>query len=198
VLERQGAVGESDARRVRVLALLAAVTVLGCGFSRAAGAPAWSASEGVRTLPLTVSGAAGIAGFTAIGPGQSGVAFTNELRGDLSLTNAVAHNGAGVAVGDVDGDGWVDLYFCNLQGPPANPDAVGAQVRLRYRGGQAGPVRGIQAGSGYWSQDSAAQVLGFAGSPESLWIRWPGGREQVVPLSADQREVDVIFEYESQ
>jgi enediyne biosynthesis protein E4 len=98
----------------------------------------------------------------------------------------------------VDGDGWVDLYFCNLQGPPANPDAVGAQVRLRYRGGQAGPVRGIQAGSGYWSQDSAAQVLGFAGSPESLWIRWPGGREQVVPLSADQREVDVIFEYESQ
>ena len=47
----------------------------------------------------------------------TGVRFTNELRGDLSLTNAVAHNGAGVAIGDVDGDGWPDLYFCNLDGP---------------------------------------------------------------------------------
>ncbi|MCL4178046.1 MAG: VCBS repeat-containing protein [Verrucomicrobia bacterium] len=117
VLEQQRAVGESDARRVRVLALIAAVMVLGCGSSRAAGAPAWSASEGVRTLSVTVPGAAGTAGFTAIAPRQSGVAFTNELRGDLSLTNAVAHNGAGVAVGDLDGDGWADLYFCNLQGP---------------------------------------------------------------------------------
>ncbi len=50
-------------------------------------------------------------------PEATGVRFTNELQGDLSLTNAVAHNGAGVAVGDVDADGWPDLYFCNLQGP---------------------------------------------------------------------------------
>lgn len=56
-------------------------------------------------------------GFTLMDPGAVGVRFTNELRGDLALTNAVAHNGAGLAIGDVNGDRWPDLFFCNLQGP---------------------------------------------------------------------------------
>ncbi|HVY72057.1 MAG TPA: CRTAC1 family protein, partial [Verrucomicrobiae bacterium] len=49
-------------------------------------------------------------------PVATGVWFTNQLQGDAYLTNAVAHNGSGVAIGDVDGDGWQDIYFCNLQG----------------------------------------------------------------------------------
>ncbi len=69
-----------------------------------------------------------------------------------------------------------------LQGPPGNPDAVGAQMRVRYAAGHAGPSRSVQAGSGYWSQDGAAQVLGCAEAPVALWIRWPGGAEQTVPL----------------
>jgi len=46
----------------------------------------------------------------------TGVGFTNVLQGDAYLTNAVAHNGSGVAIGDVDGDGWQDIYLCSLQG----------------------------------------------------------------------------------
>lgn len=49
-------------------------------------------------------------------PQQIGLVFTNAMTGDLYLTNAVAHNGAGVAIGDVDGDGWADVYLCNLEG----------------------------------------------------------------------------------
>ena len=50
-------------------------------------------------------------------PQEIGLVFTNAMTGDLYLTNAVAHNGAGVAIGDVDGDGWADVYLCNLEGP---------------------------------------------------------------------------------
>ncbi|HOY56945.1 MAG TPA: FG-GAP-like repeat-containing protein [Verrucomicrobiota bacterium] len=56
-------------------------------------------------------------GFSLTDSRRTGVTFTNVLEGDAYLTNAVAHNGAGVAIGDVDGDGWVDFYFCALQGP---------------------------------------------------------------------------------
>ena len=78
----------------------------------------------------------------------------------------------------------------SLKGPPENPDAIGAQIRLRYAGGVEGPARAIQAGSGYWSQDSATQVLGRSGNPEALWIRWPDGTEQVVPLTEEQWEIE--------
>jgi hypothetical protein len=117
----------------------------------------------------------------------------------------------GAAYGDFDADGRIDLavsengaltrLFHNvgatpglrvrLQGPPRNPTAVGAQLRLRYAD-HTGPVREIQAGSGYWSQNGAIQVLGRGESqPSAVWVRWPGGREQIVALEPGQRELVV-------
>jgi len=52
-------------------------------------------------------------------------------------------------------------------------------------------VREVQAGSGYWSENGAIQILGRAAQPTALWIRWPGGREQVVPLTQGQAEATV-------
>jgi hypothetical protein len=80
-----------------------------------------------------------------------------------------------------------------LAGPPGNPEGIGAQVRVQYSGNGLGPVRSVSAGTGYWSQDGATQVLGLAGAPVALWVRWPGGREQTVSLTGDQREVRVEF-----
>ncbi len=56
----------------------------------------------------------GRAGFTLILPEATGVKFTNVLSPEKSLTNQIYLNGSGVAVGDVDGDGWCELYFCGL------------------------------------------------------------------------------------
>ncbi len=65
---------------------------------------AWSNGSGFRSLEVH-PGAGGKAGFTLMEPTATGIWFTNTLQGEASATNAVAHNGAGVAIGDVDGDG---------------------------------------------------------------------------------------------
>ncbi len=76
-------------------------------------------------------------------------------------------------------------------GPRGNPWGVGVRLRVVYGDGRRGPAREIRAGSGYWSQDGAVQVLGLAGEPAALEVTWPGGREQRVPLQPDQREISV-------
>lgn len=123
----------------------------------------------------------------------------------------------GAALADFNHDGRVDLavtqnnaatqLYVNqrakrglrvvLAGPPANPDAVGARIRVLYPGDRKGPCRTIQAGSGYWSQDAAPQVLGLQESPVALWIRWPGGKEQTVALNDQVWDVRVKFENEA-
>jgi hypothetical protein len=83
-----------------------------------------------------------------------------------------------------------------LNGPPANPDGVGAQMRLLYSNDRKGPCRAIQAGSGYWSQDAASQVLGLQESPVALSLRWPGGKEQTVAIKDQEWTVHARFENE--
>ena len=80
-----------------------------------------------------------------------------------------------------------------LRGPAGNPDGIGAQIRVRYRGGKLGPLRNIASGSGYWSQDSSTQLLGLAETPEAIWVRWPGAKEQVAPVDANAKNVAIEF-----
>jgi hypothetical protein len=116
----------------------------------------------------------------------------------------------GAGYSDYDGDGRLDLavsqnaaatrLFHNqgakpglrvrLKGTSSNPDALGAQVRVVY-GAAMGPVREIQAGGGYWSQNGAVQVFGLSGTPTEVWVRWPGGSTTRAPVPAGAREVVV-------
>ncbi len=138
--------------------------------------------------------------FTAVDPSVSGIRIHGEQRA--------------AALADFNHDGRVDLavtqnnadtkLYINqgakrglrvvLKGPPANPDAVGATLRVLYADGRAGPCRSIQSGSGYLAQDAAAQVLGLAAPPIGLWIRWPGGKEQKVQLPDSGLDISVNFE----
>ena len=54
-------------------------------------------------------------GFQLLPPRETGVTFGNRLSRQLVAKNRNLANGSGVAVGDVDGDGLPDLYFCGLQ-----------------------------------------------------------------------------------
>lgn len=60
--------------------------------------------------------AAGTKRFELIHPAAGGIEFVNRFAGLEFYKNMVAHNGAGVAVGDVNGDDLADIYLCNIQG----------------------------------------------------------------------------------
>ncbi len=75
----------------------------------------WRAGDGYRFRPLAVP-ANGKPGFTLLLPKETGIWFTNLLPESRSLTNTILPNGSGVAAGDIDGDGWCDLFFSGLGG----------------------------------------------------------------------------------
>jgi hypothetical protein len=75
----------------------------------------WHTEPGFRWAELNVP-PKGRTGFMQLSAGQSGIRFENSLTEDQILANHILLNGSGVAVGDIDGDGWCDLYFCRLNG----------------------------------------------------------------------------------
>jgi hypothetical protein len=58
----------------------------------------------------------GKTGFLRLPGSVTGITFTNYLSDASAAANQIRMNGSGVAAGDVDGDGWCDLYFCGLEG----------------------------------------------------------------------------------
>jgi hypothetical protein len=137
-------------------------------------------------------------GFIPVPAQQSGVVIWGEQRG--------------AAVADYDRDGRVDLVVAQngaatrlfhnelarpglrvrLNGPAGNPDGYGAVAWLKY-GERRGPSREIHGGGGYLSQDSAVIVLGRAGDPTHVAVRWPGGRVSESAVNASAKEVTVSY-----
>jgi hypothetical protein len=92
--------------------------LLALSVAAAASALEWKEGGGYRFADLTVP-AGGKAGFTELAARDTGVTFTNVLTDERGLTNQILMSGSGVALGDVDGDGWCDVYFCGLDSPNA-------------------------------------------------------------------------------
>lgn len=117
-LERNGVEPPPDrsVARTNVLCLVLIFLAVSSPFVSQGADLNWEAGSGFRSASLHV-GASPKTGFTLLPPGMTGLNFTNQLAGDRHLINQIYLNGSGVAAGDVDGDGWCDLYFCNLDGP---------------------------------------------------------------------------------
>ena len=134
-----------------VVCLLLLAWVLGVPVSCAA-APArsWvSAGPAVRTLGVAPD-AAPKASFERLAGARTGVLFTNLLSDQRSITNRNLLSGSGVAAGDVNGDGWVDIFFCGLD----------TSNRLYLNQGGWRFVDGTEAaGLGMRPQDSTASAL---------------------------------------
>ncbi|HUS37253.1 MAG TPA: FG-GAP-like repeat-containing protein [Verrucomicrobiae bacterium] len=113
----------------------------------------------------------------------------------------------GAAVADFDGDGRLDLavgqngaqtqLYLNTLAKPGlrirlTPEvrAIGTKLRAGVAG-KLGAIMEVQAGSGYWSQDSAVKLIG--GKVDSLEVQWPGGKATVhsVPDGASTVTIDL-------
>lgn len=73
----------------------------------------WHEETGYRwaALPAVEPGAPG---FTLLSTSETGIGFTNTLKPEQIADNRFLLGGSGVATGDIDGDGMVDVYFCGL------------------------------------------------------------------------------------
>ncbi len=102
----------SSIRQIRGLCCLLLVTIAS---GTAADLRRWQEEPGYRwcELPKLTEGHTG---FSAVTSGQSGITFTNTLDEWAAAANRVLENGSGVAAGDYDHDGRVDLFFASLQG----------------------------------------------------------------------------------
>jgi hypothetical protein len=75
----------------------------------------WEHGPGYRSAPLPIPGA-GRTGFLALPSSSTGITFTNHLSEAAAGNNRILENGSGVALGDIDGDGLCDIYFCAIEG----------------------------------------------------------------------------------
>ncbi len=146
-------------------------------------------------------------------PDGTFVDVTDQAGRDFALPRV----GRGLAWGDVDGDGDIDLLMTqnggspallrnrlqethprhflrvDLRGPRTNPRAIGALVSLRADGRERRAT--VRTGSSYLSQGETTLTfgLGDVDSVERLEVRWPSGATRTYPVEGIDRTL-VLFE----
>ena len=85
------------------------------GFSGLANALEWQEADGHRLAKLTLP-EQGQPGFTQLATPALGLQFTNTVSRAALARRSNLTNGSGVALGDANGDGLCDIYFCRLEG----------------------------------------------------------------------------------
>ena len=122
------------------------------------------------------------------------------------------HSSRGLAAGDIDNDGRVDLLISNLDGGPtllrgtaseghwlvldlrgttSNRSAIGAKVTVEVDGVLR--VREVRSGGSYQSHSDPRLHFGLGKhkQAETIRVRWPGGTEQILNRVAADRIVRI-------
>ncbi len=143
-------------------------------------------------------------GLLLRGDGEGGWAVMDGSESGIQVDGAQR----GVAVGDFDRDGRLDLVVgqnggetrwlrnrggsrglrVRLEGGVGNPDGIGAVVWVETAGG-AGPVRPVLGGSGWWSQSGTELVLARPVGGVVVVVRWTDGTVGRVKVAEKAPEV---------
>ncbi len=131
-----------------------------------------------------------------------------DVTGGAGAAFATPRVGRGLAAGDLDNDGGIDLVVFNNSGPvrvlmnaaargrrwlglrvvdDKGGDAVGAVVELQH--GKSRLVRRVRVDGSYCVASDPRVVLGLAGdaADQTVQVRWPGGRtESFAGLAVDR------------
>lgn len=104
--------------RRRIVSLTIALCLARWAIAALAGADSsWQPATFGRTRPLSPRG--GTTGFVRVPNEALGVAWTNRCSPNRFALRQNLLNGSGLALGDYDGDGLCDVYFCNREGANA-------------------------------------------------------------------------------
>lgn len=176
-------------------------------------------------LDLAVANGHVIDNIALIEPGatyaQPNQIFANNGRGHFTnisdwagLAQQKPRVSRGLAVGDYNNDGRLDLLICNtndqvelyenvnnsgyhwlglhLKGPKSNLFAIGAQVQLEGRPG----IREVRSGGSFMSQGDLRLKFGLAthSVPVTALIRWPNGRRQVERITQLNRYHSIQYQ----
>lgn len=156
--------------------------------------------------------------YTPMSEGQPDALLRND-RGRFSVLAGTCVEGAGrgrgVVAGDVDGDGCIDLYVVNQDGPARlyrrRCEGVGRSIAVKLRGTRSnrdgiGAAVTITAGGSRqtkWVLGGSTSVhssqpkrlhfgVGDAPSIDAIHVRWPSGVEQEVGASEAGRIVEIV------
>lgn len=142
----------------------------------------WEPVEGGRRTLLRAPSAAGKPGprFTEVDARSAGMLWTNRLSTARYTTRQNLMNGAGVALADVDGDGWCDVFLCNKDAPSVLYRNLG-DWRFEDITAQAsvGSAHLIATGAVFGDVNGDGRpdlfVTSFLG-PDALYLNQGGGR----------------------
>ncbi|MDX1953103.1 MAG: VCBS repeat-containing protein [Verrucomicrobiota bacterium] len=153
--------------------------------------PETSRNDGGRGILIKGNGRGG---FECVEGEESGIKIYGEQRAAVTA--------------DVDGDGRLELVVCQngnrtvcyeaaeakpgirvrLKHSRGNPGGIGAKIEhLRQDGTRA--LHEVQAGCGYWTQNSLVQILTAASQGDQVKVYWPGGDSSGYTLPANAGEI---------
>ncbi|MFN2566555.1 MAG: VCBS repeat-containing protein [Gemmatimonadaceae bacterium] len=135
--------------------------------------PAWHEEQGYRWRELVVP-RRGRPGFERLGAGATGLAHRNDVSDERALANRSLLIGAGVAVGDVDGDDRPDVFLASVEAPAALYRNLGGARFADVTAASGIDTRGLSTMSAAFADVNGDAhldlVVGTLGGPLKLWL----------------------------